>query len=163
MDFHCVIRESTTLRQRCLMRQIISLFARLIVGGVFIYASFDKIAFPYEFAKIVKNYNILPDNIGLVFAYVLPWVELALGIFLVVGLFIRPTAFSLSFILSMFMAAIIIKSIEGNIENCGCFSTIEGKGGQSLLYLIIRNAILLLLCIFIMRSNKGRAQELNKG
>ncbi len=36
----------------------IQLAARLILGGIFIYASINKIAFPAEFAKIIKGRNI---------------------------------------------------------------------------------------------------------
>ena len=36
------------------------LVARLILGGVFIYASIDKILNPGDFAKIINNYHVLP-------------------------------------------------------------------------------------------------------
>ena len=36
------------------------IICRLILGGVFIYASIDKIANPAEFAKAVGNYHVLP-------------------------------------------------------------------------------------------------------
>ena len=38
--------------------------ARFILGGVFIYASLDKIAFPREFANIVIRYRILPEKLA---------------------------------------------------------------------------------------------------
>jgi len=35
--------------------------SRLLLGGVFVYASIDKIAFPNEFSGVVENYEILPS------------------------------------------------------------------------------------------------------
>lgn len=146
---------------RFLNLRAVLLMARLILGGTFIYASFDKLAFPAEFASIVSNYDILPNKIGPLFAYILPWSELFLGIFLVVGLFIRPTAVLLSFLLSVFMIAIILKSIEGEIENCGCFAIMGGQGGQSLISLIMRNILLLFLCFIIIVRKKSCVNKLN--
>ena len=36
------------------------ILCRLVLGGVFIYASLDKIAHPAEFAKAIGNYHVLP-------------------------------------------------------------------------------------------------------
>ena len=52
------------------------LFARLILGGVFIYASIDKILNPGDFAKIISNYHVLPFGLENLLAITLPWVEL---------------------------------------------------------------------------------------
>jgi len=58
------MKVSNILRSR-----IVQVTARLILGGIFIYASVEKIAYPVEFAKNVQNYNILPgfsvaDHLG---------------------------------------------------------------------------------------------------
>jgi len=34
--------------------------ARILLGSVFMYASFDKMANPEAFAKIIDNYHLLP-------------------------------------------------------------------------------------------------------
>jgi hypothetical protein len=57
----------------------VQLAARFILGGVFIYASLDKISFPREFANIVIKYRILPEKLAIYFAFLLPWVELLPG------------------------------------------------------------------------------------
>ena len=38
----------------------LELACRLLLGGIFVYASIDKIIYPVEFAKVVYNYQILP-------------------------------------------------------------------------------------------------------
>ena len=35
-------------------------FFRLIIGTLFIYASWDKIIHPAEFAKAIGNYHVVP-------------------------------------------------------------------------------------------------------
>jgi hypothetical protein len=43
----------------------VQFLCRVILGGLFIYASLDKIAHPHDFAKIVYDYNLIPDIAGL--------------------------------------------------------------------------------------------------
>jgi len=60
------------------------------LGGVFVYASLDKIAQPAEFAKIIYHYRILgPDFdtgplMANLLAVTLPWLELVAGLLLYV-------------------------------------------------------------------------------
>lgn len=137
----------------------IQLVARLILGSIFIYASIDKIAFPNEFALIVKKFGILPIPISVLFAYILPFLELILGIFLIVGLFVRQSAAVLSFLLVVFMSIIIFKSINGTLENCGCFSTSQQESSHNLFSFLIRDTFLLLLCSLLYFSNKIRKNK----
>ncbi len=131
--------------------------ARFIVGGTFIYASMDKIANPNEFAVIVANYNILPHKIVNTFAFILPLFELIFGIFLVIGLFIKTIALAFSVILFAFIIAIVFLSINGSLENCGCFSTSSEAVKQSPFLLIGRNLLLIIICIYVFLHNKASA------
>lgn len=65
--------------------KVIMLAARLILGGVFVFASVDKILHPAAFADAVYNYQILPDSLINVAAIILPWLELVLGSLLIIG------------------------------------------------------------------------------
>jgi len=51
------------------------LAARLVMAGIFLYASIDKIAHPAAFAKDIYNYQILPDALINLTALLLPWLE----------------------------------------------------------------------------------------
>ena len=55
---------------------ILPLLVRLFVGGVFIYASIDKIMHPHGFAELVNNYHILPPYLVNLMAIFLPWLEM---------------------------------------------------------------------------------------
>jgi uncharacterized membrane protein YphA (DoxX/SURF4 family) len=128
------------------------LIARFILGGVFIYASLGKIAFPREFANIVIKYRILPEKLAIYFAFLLPWVELILGIFLVIGLYVRESVLALASLLLVFMAAMIIGSLNGTLNSCGCFS-IKPSNPESLFLMLTRD-ILLLFGFLILYKNR---------
>ena len=130
--------------------------ARLILGGVFIYASLDKIAYPKEFASIVMKYQILPEKLAIYFAFLLPWVELFLGIFIILGFFVRESAISLSFLVMIFMIAILIRSLTGPIGNCGCFSITPSGTSQSIAVLIFRDILFLLCGLVLALTNKAK-------
>jgi putative oxidoreductase len=106
-----------------------------VLGAVFIYASWNKIAQPREFARIVYHYQLvgpsralgyLPANL---LAVTLPWVELATGALLVVGLWRREAAAVAGLMLVTFLVAVSWALANGiDIANCGCFSvTAEGR------------------------------------
>jgi uncharacterized membrane protein YphA (DoxX/SURF4 family) len=124
-------------------------FVRLIVGSVFIYASLDKLAFPGQFAGIVSKYDILPPKIAVLFAFMLPWLELILGVLMIIGLLLRPTAGLLSLILMVFIAAVVYKYANGTLENCGCFSISPEGGKQSPSLLVGRNILLIISCLYV--------------
>ncbi|MBU2548432.1 MAG: DoxX family membrane protein [Proteobacteria bacterium] len=96
---------------------------RLILGGVFIYASLDKIAHPERFAELVYNYRILPGDLVNLFAIVLPWVELTGGLLLLTGRQPLPASLILTGLMVVFGSAIGYNLARGLDFNCGCFST----------------------------------------
>ena len=114
---------------------------RLIIGGIFIYASLDKIAYPEQFAKIVYNYKILPHSLINIFAIILPWIELLCGIFVIIGIFVESSSAILSMFLVVFIIALSVNFLRGLDINCGCFST-DPKGKEEGAILLIRDFIL---------------------
>ncbi len=124
----------------------LALACRVIVGLVFIYASLDKIANPAEFAAIVNNYRILPHQLINITAIILPWVELATGLLLLVGLWSRGSSLIISVMLVVFIAAIGYNVARGLDFNCGCFST--EAGGMAIGWTKIgQNVVLLALSL----------------
>jgi uncharacterized membrane protein YphA (DoxX/SURF4 family) len=109
------------------------------LGAVFIYASWDKIAQPREFARIVYHYQLvgpsrvlgyLPANL---LAVTLPWVELVTGALLMVGLWRREAAAAAALMLVAFIVAVSWALANGiDIANCGCFTVAGGTEGRAL-------------------------------
>jgi uncharacterized membrane protein YphA (DoxX/SURF4 family) len=131
---------------------------RLVLGGIFIYASLNKIAHPVEFAKIIANYAILPDFLVTLSALVLPWVEMVAGLCLVVGLWPRSSALLLSLLLLLFMAALGINALRGVSLSCGCFSTTAADTEKATI-LILRDLLILIPGIVIFLFGRERRDE----
>src|SRR5262249_13954908 len=58
------------------VHKYLTVAARLFLGGVFIFASIDKIAAPEPFAIAVEAYKIIPFPLINLFALIVPWLEL---------------------------------------------------------------------------------------
>ena len=101
--------------------------ARLILGVVFVYASYDKILHPKAFAEVVYNYQILPDGLINVTAIFLPWLEMLMGIFLIMGFWMPGTVIWCNTLLVVYIGTLCFNLARGLDVNCGCFSTTKGS------------------------------------
>jgi uncharacterized membrane protein YphA (DoxX/SURF4 family) len=129
--------------------------AAILLGAVFLYASLDKIAQPRDFARIVYHYQVIGPSARLgyvpanLLAVALPWVEAVAGLLLIVGVWRREAAAVVSAMLVTFLVAVgsaLYRNID--IENCGCF-TVEGAGRQAGLWLLVGDAALLAVALFL--------------
>ncbi|MCP5108462.1 MAG: DoxX family membrane protein [bacterium] len=135
----------------------VQVICRFILGGVFIYASIDKIANPYAFARIIHNYQQMPDMFIYPMAIILPWVEMFAGVFLVLGIYKRTAAIVLGSLLLVFSVAISINLARGLNFDCGCFSTVTTEAGSDPVGLLIRDMLLLIpgfIIIFFSRKKE---------
>jgi len=110
--------------------------ARIVLGIVFIYASYDKILHPAAFAKVIYNYQILPDELVNLSAIFLPWLELTIGSLLIIGVWLPGSVFISNILLIIFFCALMYNKARGLDISCGCFSTSEGEAPDSTLYLL---------------------------
>ncbi len=104
----------------------ITLLCRILLGGVLLVAGGLKAFKPSESASAVAAYKILPTNLAHLMGYALPWLEIALGILLIIGLTTRLAAVFGTAIMIVFIAAIISVWARGILIDCGCF----GGGGE---------------------------------
>lgn len=98
------------------------LLGRLLIGGLFLYLSLDKIQHPRVFAEAILGYDILPPIAIPVLAVGLPWVEFFAGLFLLLGLLSRGSALLLLLMSLGFTAMISIALLRGLDISCGCFT-----------------------------------------
>ena len=133
---------------------LLVLACRLAVGGVFIYASLDKIADPAAFARAVSYYRFLPLALLHPFALVLPWIELVTGLFLVLGVARRGSALLLVLLTVAFMVAIGAALARDLDISCGCFQT---EGGETVgLSLLLRDVLLLAAALIVLLGPRDR-------
>ena len=114
----------------------LALAARLGLGGTFIFAGISKLPYLERFAWSVNEYGILPYSLSKAYAYSLPALEVALGILLVAGLFLRLCAFISILVTLSFIIANSVALAQGEtIPYCGCFGEVRPllvNHGQSL-------------------------------
>jgi putative oxidoreductase len=129
---------------------ILALAARLYLGGVFIFASWHKIADPAAFAVDIATYQILPLGLVNPMAIALPWLELVAGLMLVIGFRTRAAALLIAAMMAMFTAAIAIAVGKGLDMSCGCFAS-QGAAEDPISWLtIVRDSGWLLLALYVL-------------
>jgi thiol-disulfide isomerase/thioredoxin/uncharacterized membrane protein YphA (DoxX/SURF4 family) len=100
------------------------LIMRLLLGGIFIAASLSKVTHIDQFTQAVTSYGILPDSLAHLYGLLVPWIELAIGSLLILGLFSRMAA-AISIALTFsFIVANIYGLIRGTEDSCGCFGQV---------------------------------------
>lgn len=104
----------------------IGLAARLVLAGVWLVAGGLKIPYLEESVLAVRGYQLLPYDFAVIVGYLLPFVEVILGVLLLIGLFTRPAAILSGLIMLAFVIGISQAWARGLAIDCGCF----GGGGQ---------------------------------
>ncbi|MEO7944047.1 MAG: MauE/DoxX family redox-associated membrane protein [Marmoricola sp.] len=102
------------------------LLARLIVGGIWIWAGLLKLPHPEESVTAVRAYQLLSLSLADGLGGVLPMLEVVVGACLVVGLLARATGGLSALMQLAFIIGIASVWSRGISINCGCF----GNGGS---------------------------------
>lgn len=94
---------------------------RVIIGGVLVAAGALKVGHPSDLASTIAGFRILPQPLIGPMAIGLPYFELGLGIYLLVGLYTRLAAIIALLEFVIFAGAIASVVIRGIPIACGCF------------------------------------------
>jgi len=104
----------------------IGTLARLGLAAVWLVSGSIKVSDLNQTYIAVQAYDLLPTGAVNVVAGALPFLELALGVLLLVGLGTRLTAAVSALVLLAFIGAVAQSWARGLTIDCGCF----GGGGQ---------------------------------
>jgi len=126
---------------------------RIIIGLIFIAASYDKIMAPQVFAAKIEEYLIIPDMLIPLIAATLPWVEFLCALMLILNIYTRSVALILIATQVAFIAGMGYDLSMGIVHDCGCFGFFEEAIG---IPTIIRDLVFiaLLLPAFIFGKNE---------
>jgi protein-disulfide isomerase/uncharacterized membrane protein YphA (DoxX/SURF4 family) len=129
----------------------VSLAARLALAGTWFYSAIAKLIAPQTFIFAIRAYRLVPESWAVPLGYGIPVLELVMGVFFLVGFSVRASAVLCALRIVIFTAAIISAWERGLQIECGCFG---GGGfattGTHYLHDVIRNAILLLIALFLV-------------
>jgi uncharacterized membrane protein YphA (DoxX/SURF4 family) len=144
-------------------RRAVIWLGRLLIGGTFVYAGYAKLVYPNHnlwpwfmlkfsisanlstFAFQVESYKILGAAASSLVAHTLPFVEIVLGLLLLIGWKLRVWATTVSAILLGFLAVVTRAYLLHMDINCGCFGTPE----PLTIMTVLRDGALVLLALLM--------------
>jgi uncharacterized membrane protein YphA (DoxX/SURF4 family) len=129
--------------------------ARLVVGGMFIYAGLNKALDPVGFLKLLRQYDLVHTPVVLnSIAAVLPWFEIFCGLLLVCGVGVRGSAVLLVTMLVPFTVIVLGRALELHANagipfcavkfDCGC-----GTGEVYICSKLVENVLMTLLSVWL--------------
>ena len=117
---------TTATRSRLTQTSVwVSTLARLILAGVLLAAGILKAIDPAGSVAAVRAYQVVSSPLATPIGWGLPFLEIGLGLLLLVGLHTRAAAIVSSILLVTLLAAVISVAARGLSIDCGCF----GGGG----------------------------------
>lgn len=149
---------------------------RVALGAVFVYAAYSKLLSvtfsPFHaewrpwalFALSIDSYQLLPEWAVIAVARGLPWLELALGVLLISGVFLRIVATTASLLLVGFIGVMLRAYFRGLGIDCGCFGVGEALSVKTL----VRDGLLVLVSLavtagaFLTRQKTGDVPPLTR-
>jgi uncharacterized membrane protein YphA (DoxX/SURF4 family) len=125
----------------------ISFAFRLALGGTLIFSGVGKAQEGSAFVAEVEKYALLPDAVAQVYATLLPGVEIAIGVLLILGLVTRFAAgVGLLATLSLIIANAVVL-YRGLTMECACFGSLATLHTRDA---IIVDCIMLLMAVQIL-------------
>jgi uncharacterized membrane protein YphA (DoxX/SURF4 family) len=138
---------------------LLLILLRLVLAWVFIRAGLPKVGDPIGFAVSIEGYRVISGGLVLWVAAVLPWLELVIGIGILIPWIRRASAILMGTLLGTFVALHASAWARGLDVACGCFGD-EGSSSDYHL-LILRNLALLaaVLCILCLPNSNQAAPK----
>ena len=129
----------------------IGTLARLGLAAVWLTSGLLKAVDPAQTYVAVRAYDVLSKDVVGVVAGVLPWLEIALGLLLLVGIGTRAVAVLSGLLLLAFVAGVSQAWARGLSIDCGCFGGggAVAPGQTQYLQEILRDAGFLALAVWL--------------
>lgn len=96
---------------------------RILMGLLLLVSGVEKSISPYQnFLYVIQSYQFLPSGVDVLVAQVLPWIELIIGLFLLLGLWTRAVLIASACMFLGFISVVGQALLRGmNLSECGCF------------------------------------------
>ena len=109
---------------KAILVQLINLtlrLAQIAIGIVFLWSSYEHLKNSHYFLISIERYHLFPNAVSRLIAFLIPNVELVLGIFLLVNFspsFSKFAAGTMFFLFGVLQATALFRGLE---IDCGCF------------------------------------------
>lgn len=130
----------------------VGLGARLLCAAVWLWAGLIKLPDLNASVTAVRGYQVLPENLVEPVGLVLPLIEVLIGVFLLVGLWVRPAALVSAVLFVGFIIGLVSVWARGIEIDCGCFGGGGAEAGASTGYPweIARDVLLLAASVWLV-------------
>jgi uncharacterized membrane protein YphA (DoxX/SURF4 family) len=130
---------------------------QVFIGALFIISSVTKIPDTAKFADSIANYKIVPDSLVMPLATIVPWIQMAAGVMIVLDVFAQSSAFILCGLLAVYIIAITQAWIRGIDIECGCFDLLTQFGLEERVGLeaVIRDLVFMLFPLNVLIFGKN--------
>ena len=150
-------RKRNAYRMKFLSNPKLVFLLRVFLGIIFIYASIDKIIDPLKFSDAIDNYHITPVEMNNLAALIVPWIELVVGVFLILGIYVRGSSTIIILLLIWFIFILTQALVRGINVNCGCFNLTEQVNDVNLradmIKRIIEDVVFILIAFFVRKKS----------
>ncbi|KKO81060.1 DoxX family membrane protein [Corynebacterium minutissimum] len=119
-----------------LVLDIISAFARFYMAYVWIKAGASKLTDQLAVSQSIKAYEIFTPEWSHYLSYLIGPLEICGGLLLLLGLFLRPSAWVGQIVLVLFMIGVAQAWARGLGIDCGCFSVSPDEDAQVMNYMM---------------------------
>jgi len=132
--------------------------ARLLLGGVFVVAGALKLPDPAAAVRAVRAYRLLPESLVAPVAFGLPMLEIAVGLALLAGVFVRTAALASAVLLVVFLVGVGSAWARGLQIDCGCFGGGGTVAATDTAYPteVLRDAAMLVVALALARRPRSR-------
>lgn len=127
---------------------ILHWLSRFILAGIFLYSGYIKWESPLLFEAVLYTYDLFPNAYVPFMARFFPWVEMGLGLALLIGFRrkIRYLAGASTLLLLFFIAILTITYLRGIEADCGCFSFDDPISPNT----IARDSLMLIPALYLL-------------
>ena len=135
------------------------LFARLALGGILILGGIGKLLDARNSADAVAaQVPFLPKALAGPAASMLPWIEIALGVLLVLGLGLLPVGLAASALMVFFTAIVTRDVLQNKRTTCSCFGRFSNENVSELT--VVRDLFLVVLAgLIVIAPNRYLALD----
>ncbi len=125
--------------------------SRFAIATVFLLAGAAKLSERDEFARAVRNYDLLPSFAARLVARWLPAAEVGAALLLGLGVAIVPVTAFVVMLLAVFIGAVGTSLLRKKEMDCGCFGG-SGAPRRMTWWVVARNALLLAMALLVLAS-----------
>ena len=137
--------------------KILTELSRIVLGGTFAFSGFVKAVDPLGFTYKIQDYLVSLDLSGLFplalpAAIVLAVGEFLLGVFLLLGIYRKPTVRLTAVFMAVFLPLTLWIALKNPVKECGCFGDALIISNWETFY---KNIVLGVCALFLLRHYPG--------